>query len=462
MINIYRMYAVLNARLCDKLLKSGPVAALFLNPGKFTVLKYCLVVSIFYFLIGCALVDETPIDPVSTPVAPAQIEHPTVTLVETETAAPVAIEPPTIAPFDEALTAAVDALFSQASRQVNSVIPAEQKSWVINPLIDGLSGIQSNATRAIENRAVEIVRSKYPQFAFESFSAANLHDSPLLLLGTFTPVNMQGKTTGPHEGFRICLILADIKNDTIAAKVTTSAYIDGVDHSPTPYFRDSPGWTEEGATEEYISNCQASKIGDPLQASYRGGISAAAFIADAITAYDHGRYREALDLFAQALKTAAGNQLLIYNGLYLANTRLGRHAAANEAFNKLVDHGLTRKRLAIKFLFKPGTTAYSADRQTSASYSIWLKQIARRIARSDACLEITGHTSATGAEPLNEQLSQLRAEYIKKQLELQSPQLRGRTIASGAGSRENLLGTGTDDMSDALDRRVVFQVHSCL
>ena len=46
-------------------------------------------------------------------------------------------------------------------------------------------------------------------------------------------------------------------------------------------------------------------------------------------------------------------------------------------------------------------------------------------------------------------LSRFRAEYIKKQLELQSLQLRAPMIASGAGSRENLVGTGKDDISDA-------------
>jgi outer membrane protein OmpA-like peptidoglycan-associated protein len=76
-------------------------------------------------------------------------------------------------------------------------------------------------------------------------------------------------------------------------------------------------------------------------------------------------------------------------------------------------------------------------------------------------LEIIGHTSATGPEALNERLPQVRAEYIKKQLELQSPQLRARMIASGAGSRQNSLGTGKDDISDVLKRRIVLQVHAC-
>ena len=459
MVNIHLICATEDRRFGEKLLDGVSVAVAFLSRGKFARLRYCLAISILNSLIGCALVDETPTDPSPTPVAPAQIEQPAVTSLQP--AMPVAIELPSIAPFHEAVTAAADALFSQASRRMGPAAAPAQRSWMIDPLIDGVSGMRSNATRAIEARAIEIVRSRYPRFSLGSFSTTNLHDSPLLLLGTFTPVDKEGETTGRREAFRICLILADLKTGTIAAKVAAKTYMDGVDHSPTPYFRDSPAWMKEGATEGYIASCQASKIGDPLQSSYIGGMSAAVFVTEAITAYDHGRYREAFDLFAHTLNTAAGNQLLIYNGLYLAHLRLGRHAAANEVFSKVVDYGLTHKRLAVKFLFKPGTTAYWADRQSSGSYSAWLKQIARSTARSNACLEITGHTSATGAEPLNERLSQLRAEYIKKQLELQSPQLRGRTIASGAGSRQNLLGTGKDDMSDALDRRIVFQFHSC-
>ena len=38
------------------------------------------------------------------------------------------------------------------------------------------------------------------------------------------------------------------------------------------------------------------------------------------------------------------------------------------------------------------------------------------------------------------------------------PQLTPRTIANGVGSRENLVGIGKDDESDALDRRVEFKV----
>jgi hypothetical protein len=47
---------------------------------------------------------------------------------------------------------------------------------------------------------------------------------------------------------------------------------------------------------------------------------------------------------------------------------------------------------------------------------------------------------------------------VKDRLDTIEPPLTPRTIANGVGSRENLVGTGKDDDSDALDRRVEFKV----
>jgi outer membrane protein OmpA-like peptidoglycan-associated protein len=74
---------------------------------------------------------------------------------------------------------------------------------------------------------------------------------------------------------------------------------------------------------------------------------------------------------------------------------------------------------------------------------------------------VTGHTSPTGPEPLNERLSLLRAEYVKSRLEASSPTLGKRMIANGVGSKQTMIGTGRDDATDALDRRVEFKVIGC-
>ena len=119
------------------------------------------------------------------------------------------------------------------------------------------------------------------------------------------------------------------------------------------------------------------------------------------------------------------------------------------------------KKLAVRLLFQPGSTQFFGDQQLTSPYPMWIQQIASRVAQANTCLEIVGHTSATGPAQLNERLSVLRAQTIRSTLEQTDQRLVGKLIASGAGPRETLIGTGKDDASDALDRRVEFKVLKC-
>ena len=92
---------------------------------------------------------------------------------------------------------------------------------------------------------------------------------------------------------------------------------------------------------------------------------------------------------------------------------------------------------------------------------MWLAEIARVAAAREACLEVAGHASRSGPEPLNERLSLLRAEAVRGLLVANDARLTTRTIAAGYGSREAMVGTGRDDASDAMDRRVEFRVVNC-
>ena len=386
--------------------------------------------------------DAMPAAQVSEAVTPA-VSAPTIIL--------------TARPFEEALIAAANGLFGQVRESANN----DKQLLVIDPLIDGVSGTQTVATRRMESRIADLVRNGYPQFDLQPFSAATVRRSPRILIGTFTPVNSEGQTSGIRDAFRICLALADLKSGTVVAKAIARAQMAGVDHSPTPYFQDSPTWMKEAATESYVNTCQTNNPGDAIQPAYLDSIVAATLINEAIAAYEAGRYAETLARYSSALELPAGHQLRVFNGLYLANLKLGRQAAAIDAFSRIVDYGLTKNRLAVKFHFKPGTTAFLPDKQVSTHYPMWVKEIARRAAQSKSCLEIVGHTSRSGAEPLNQRLSQSRAEYIKKRLEGEAPPLAKRITAQGVGSRDNLVGTGRDDLSDALDRRVDIQVTTC-
>ena len=420
-----------------------------------------LSITAMVLLLGSALPGCAPLQPLGgspqrSPPAAASAGPPASPPGAAAAAAPAAPVP--VLSFDSAVQSAANALFSGAQLTPGAPRPA---ALVIDPLISGTSGEQSAATRSLESRLVELVKARYPQFDVQPFSASQVARSPIVLVGTFTPVNAQGQTAGAREAYRICLALADLRTGKIIAKGSARARMDGVDATPTGYFRDSPAWIMERATDGYIKTCQGTKVGDPINPAYLDGILAAGLASEAIKAYELGRYRESLELYTSALATPSGDKLRAYNGIYLANAKLGRRDAAAEAFAKIVDYGLANKRLAMKFLFDPGSTAFVSAPAVSANYPVWLRQIARGASQRNACLEIGGHTSRTGPEPLNERLSLLRAEVVRHRLVEQAPTLGNRLIATGAGSRETLIGTGRDDLTDALDRRVVFSVIDC-
>ncbi|HEV7324566.1 MAG TPA: OmpA family protein [Bosea sp. (in: a-proteobacteria)] len=362
---------------------------------------------------------------------------------------------PTPVPFPEALQRAANDLFSKAQ------LEGARVELVIDPLIDGISGAQSTSTRSMQQTLIEMVGKSYPRFQAQPFSAEVLARNPAVLVGTFTAVNNAGDAGGARDAYRICLTLVDLKSKRVVSKGVSRAKPEGVDVTPTTYYRDSPIWSKDPATEAYIRTCQGTKLGDPIDPAYAERLNVAALVNDGILEYEAQRYREALAFYRTARVMPGGDQHRVRIGAYLATSKLGRKDDAVEAFGDLVDSGLSGNQLMIKLLFQPGSTQFIANPQVTEPYPMWLSQIATRAKQKGACLEIVGHTSRTGLPMVNERLSVLRAQYVMDLLQAGAPDSRGRMIATGRGYNENLIGTGKDDASDALDRRVEFKVIGC-
>jgi outer membrane protein OmpA-like peptidoglycan-associated protein len=404
----------------------------------------CSIAPIALIAVGLFACTQTGADSAS---APAASPPPPATA-----AAPPPLPP--VLPFDQAVTNAVNTVFAAA--------PAGSHPVVIDPLVDGVTGYVSKATESIQGRVVDVVRQQYPRFSIEKFSPESLNTSPLVLVGTFTPVNLQNQTAGTREAYRFCLVLGDLKTGKVVAKGVARAQLTGVDTTPSAVFKDSPVWTPDPSTQAYISTCQATKVGDAISKEFLDGIVGASLINQADEAYNAGRYKDALELYTAAQKTPAGDQLKVYNGLYLTRWKLRQNTQAATAFGDLVAYGLKRNRLAVKFLFEPGSTRFYSNPQVSGQYGLWLQQISQQAAKSGSCVEVTGHTSPTGPAALNERLSFLRADYVKTRLQHDAPQLRDHLVTNGVGSTATLIGTGKDDASDALDRRVELKpIASC-
>jgi len=351
-------------------------------------------------------------------------------------------------PFDRAALMAADALLEQSP-----AVPrpgTDRRTVVLDPTLDADSGQQTFATQQLDRIIGKRVQQAR-QLDLVPFDSAGLASAQYLIVGSVA------RTQGGH---RLNLALLDIQGGTVLAQSSVLARVDAGDMKPINYYRYSPVLIKDEAVEGYIrtTNTRSGWKADP---SYLGRISASAAINEATKHYNAGRYREALAEYRRLLATPTGNQIRVLNGIYLSNAKLGRANDAEDAFGQLVAYGLTQKSLSVKFLFNPGTTDFWADPRLTSAYGMWLRQIARQASNAQICMDIAGHTSRTGTEEVNDNLSTRRASFIKSKLSAESADLAGRTRAVGMGSRNNLVGSGTDDVVDAPDRRVDFAIVDC-
>ncbi len=160
-------------------------------------------------------------------------------------------------------------------------------------------------------------------------------------------------------------------------------------------------WTADPATQAYISTCQASKVGDTVSKDFLEGLTTASLISQGDDAFNAGSYQTALDLYSTAKRSPYGDQLKAYNGVYLSYLRMNQEAQAANAFGEAVGYGLKRNRLAVKFLFQPGSTQFYQDQALTGQYPVWLQQIATQsaqfTAKANDCIEVSEQPPAAPA-----------------------------------------------------------------
>jgi outer membrane protein OmpA-like peptidoglycan-associated protein len=117
-------------------------------------------------------------------------------------------------------------------------------------------------------------------------------------------------------------------------------------------------------------------------------------------------------------------------------------------------------QVATKIIFGPN--AKQPLESKSKLHMIHVKQIAKLIASKPGCkATIVGHCSKSASEQYNNKLSLQRAGSIQKMMVSFAPEITGKTEILGRGFSENLVGTGTDDITDQIDRRVEFKFTAC-
>lgn len=374
--------------------------------------------------------------------------------------------------FDRAITFAVDDLFIQLQRlpefaptatselekKVGDALgqkpEARRGVIVVDTIIDAATGQQTHATQLVERRLYDRVRARFPQFEVGPAGPQLLARAQFVVAATMQPV------AGDRGAFRLNMSMTDVRAGLVIAQAVARLRDASVDTTPTPYYRESPSLTRDRVVEGQVRTSETAP-GKPADSVYLERLPTNALVNEGLAAVNAGNYAAALPFYEEASRRGDGQQLRVYNGLYVAYWNTGRASEAEGAFGKIVALGLATNNLAVKFLFRPRSTEFWPDPKISGPYPFWLKQIAGEVAASQRCLAVIGHSSRTGSEQVNDRLSLQRAESIKARLVAERHELERRIQTSGAGFRENLIGTGTDDQRDALDRRVEFRVVTC-
>jgi len=423
----------------------------------------------FGVLLGCAS-PTAPSAPSAIAAEPTRASAPASPAPAAPTAQP-AIAPPAVAAastafvapapakFEDSIARAGQSLFVQAAPLVGN----ESRVLVIDPLIDANTGAQTVSTVKMGEQLESIAKSRNAKWSVKPLTRDALAQKPLLLIGTLTPVTVERSIDAVPDAFRVWLTLIDLRTGKVIAKQIDRATVDSVNPEPLKFYQDSPTWHKDKTVLGYINSCQINtKIGDPADPDYLARLPGAAVINEAILAYDGGKIPLANKLYKEAEPLADPGDLRVLNGLYITSWQLGQRDAARDAFGKLVESGLEQKRLPVKLLFQPGKTQFNTIGDLPQQYTMWIASLAQKAGKTESCVRVVGHTSRTGSARANEVLSRQRAEAVQRMLERDNRAVAAKLSAAGVGSREALVGLGTDDVRDALDRRVEFRVIDCV
>ncbi|MBP8310486.1 MAG: OmpA family protein [Burkholderiaceae bacterium] len=342
--------------------------------------------------------------------------------------------------------------------------PAPVRQAVIDPFIDAQNGYGTRTTQRAQEELVTRLGERDPTIRVAALTSGNLDASAYVVTGALSYEAGSGAAAAagaaPRQ-YRLITSVSDARSGSVIA--SSSAWIAdrNLDMAPLPSFADSPVFLNDSYAKGQLTTARATP-GTMADTVWFSRLSTAALLADAQAAFAADDHRGALGLYQRAEARSDGKILKVYSGLYVTHLKLGNVADAERTFGQLVALALAENNLSIRFLFRVNSTDFVADSHLVEQYRLWVRQLAAQLARARTCVDVQGHSSKSGSEEYNDKLSLERAMALRRQLQAEAPALAPLLRASGRGSRENLVGSGSDDARDAIDRRVEFRIISCV
>jgi outer membrane protein OmpA-like peptidoglycan-associated protein len=262
-----------------------------------------------------------------------------------------------------------------------------------------------------------------------------------------------------QKGYHFYVALYEMQTGIIRA--TSDALIEIPEYKPTSTYEDSPLFLRDDKLDELKSSVKRSP-GQKMSAGYLSYLDTKKYLVAAEKAYDGGDNTKALTYYTEAEKRPNGKNMTVYSGLYNAARQLNQSDDAERYFGQLINTSIDeKKRIEIKLLFKVNSSYFIDVGDLPKHYGMWLRQISSQFQNRGECVKIIGHSSHTGKQDYNIKLSEKRAQLVQQVLSVKYPDIKKKTEIVGMGYAENIVGSGTDDARDAIDRRVEFRLEEC-
>ncbi|MCP4700825.1 MAG: OmpA family protein [Gammaproteobacteria bacterium] len=370
--------------------------------------------------------------------------------------------PPKPAAFKEAVESMVKHLMSQLQERVGD-LSSGNVGIALEPFVNVGSGEVLQTSLAIEKLTMQTLKKDFPRVKVGRLGPRRLKESAYILSGVidnraYNP-DSQTKTEVHYQLFAALVA-------TEAGMVVANAYVwldnEELDFTPASIYEDSPAYLKGNYVDSLAATVKGQS-GTKAGTEYLSSLKTRALLTGAETAYENKDYQRAQTLFSKAEAQPDGKILKTYAGLHNVNYKLGRPADAEKAFAKLLALSIEQNdNIDIRLLFRVNSTALlKGDAARFKQYKMWLRQIGRYFRESQKCIQIIGHSSRSGGAEYNVRLSEARARAVGEMIKPAFPNIGERSQVIGKGFRDNIVGTGADDSTDAVDRRVEFKVVEC-
>jgi outer membrane protein OmpA-like peptidoglycan-associated protein len=327
------------------------------------------------------------------------------------------------------------------------------KKIVIDPFIDTESGYPVKINPKIN----AIISSEIARrFTISGeMVPENLEISEYILTGMVT---LEERSKGRDQKYKVYSAVFEKSSGVVHA--SASVFIRNFDTTPMDIYKDSPAFLKGRNYEQHVDSVK-KKPNETVNKEYYDKLPEKSVRVKGDMLYEQKEYGESLNYYSKAAGSPGEPQLEVLNGLFTNLVRQGRLEEAERFYGKLLRVSIIETNgISSKITFDPNSTVPIASK--GGLYTIYMRQVAHLVASKSSCrLKIIGHCSKTGSEAYNDQLSLQRAQSIQRQMSAFTPEIIRRSEAIGRGFHDNIVGTGRDDVTDEIDRRVEFKFSQC-